>query len=682
MRHSWFMLVLCVLCALLSAPKATPAGTGPAGFTVTRGWLDMRDGVRLAATYWLPTPRARGERVPVVFEMLPYRKDDDFALRDYPQYAYLARHGIAGVRIDVRGTGSSYGALPDREYSDQELTDLQTVISRLAAMPWSNGKVGMQGISWSAFNAIMTAMRRPPHLAGILVAHGSEDLYGNDVHYPDGILHLDALVSEIELQNAVPRSPDYVVDARYFADRFDRPPWTFGYLRHQRDGGFWETGRSLQTDYGSVAVPVYAIAGLLDGYRDYAIAMLDHLRAPLKVQIGPWNHAYPHDGAPGPNYDFLGDAADWWRQVLAGAKTGACCSPKLLVFVRGSVPPGTGLSTAPGNFWFENWPVRGTRWERWYPQSGSRLAISTAAASTDRLKYVPSAGAGTLNWWGETTPDMRTADRDGLVYDSPPMTEDVRILGNPAVTLRVAADAPLADWVVRLEDRRPDGSVSFVTGAARNGAQRLSRVQPRALVAGERFTLRFPLHFTTWTFAKGDRIRLVVSNAQFPMFWPTPYAMTTVLATGDGASQLELPVAASSRLPAPVLRLPEPTEANPAGRPLASRELTPFHVSHDGQGHFVARADESTRYEINGAVVAVSHQLSYTIDDAHPASAGWRAESFETVKVRGRSIKVTSTIHVVSDQRYFQVRVSRAVYENGRLVRTRAWRETIPRDHQ
>jgi putative CocE/NonD family hydrolase len=666
--------------ALLQGQSPSPAPSPPP-FSSSRGWLRMTDGVRLSATYWIPQGAAGGSRFPAVLEVLPYRKDDDFALRDYQYGAYFARHGIAYVRVDGRGTGSSEGALPDREYSDAELADIETAIDELAAMPWSNGKIGIQGISWSAFNGIMTAMRRPSHLAGILVAHGTQDLYGNDIHYIDGIMHLD-VINVFELQNIVPRSPQYPIDAAYFADRFDRPPWMFAYLRHQRDGAWWEHGRSLQTDYASIGVPSFAIGGLLDGYRDFAIDMIAHLKAPSKAQIGPWNHAYPNDGEPGPNYDFYDDATQWWQQVLAGKDTGACCDPKLLVFVRGSVPPGVDLKTTPGSFWATAWPIPGLRRETWYPQAGRQLSTSASTASTDTLAFRPSSGAGALNWWGETTPDMRDADRETLAYDSPPLGRELRIVGNPSVRLRVSADAPLANWVVRLEDLRPDGSVSFITGAARSGAQRLSRVDPRPLVPGERFTLRFPLHFTTWTFAKGDRIRMVVSNAQFPMFWPTPYRMTTALSIGDGATRLELPVV-SGELPAMRLRGPEPAEPNPDGKSLDTEELTPFSIASDGNGHWTAKSSEGFGYEIDGRTVRVTFRYTYTIDDAQPWRAGYLAEGKETIALPGgREIVLDSTLRMTSDRRFFHAAVLRTVAENGRVVRTRTFTDDVPRDFQ
>src|SRR5579859_6496191 len=113
-------------------------------------WIPMRDGVRLAARIWLPEG-ADTHPSPVVWEYLPYRLWDDLRWRDDKTGENLAPYGLAFVRVDVRGTGNSEGVIVD-EYDVPELTDGVQVIAWLARQAWSNGSVGMRGISWGGIN--------------------------------------------------------------------------------------------------------------------------------------------------------------------------------------------------------------------------------------------------------------------------------------------------------------------------------------------------------------------------------------------------------------------------------------------------------------------------------------------------------------------------------------------------
>src|SRR5215469_10591603 len=228
--------------------------------------IPMPDGVRLAATLFLP-PDADAAAVPVILEYLPYRKDDAMATRDYGLYGYLTSRGYAGARVDIRGTGNSEGNLPAGEYTEQEQADAETVIAWLASQPWCTGAVGMWGISWGGFNSIQVAMRRPAALKAIIAVDASDDLYHDDVHYIDGLAHLDEYAMMIDQLNALPPAPDYPLDEDILAARFDAAPWLLSWLGHQEDGPFWRRA-SLRPDYARLTLPAFLIGGWYDGYRD------------------------------------------------------------------------------------------------------------------------------------------------------------------------------------------------------------------------------------------------------------------------------------------------------------------------------------------------------------------------------------------------------------------------------
>ena len=104
----------------------------------------MDDGVSIALTVYQPDSDNDGP-YPTIVESLPYRKDDAFYSSDWPTYAYLARRGFAGVRIDIRGTGASTGIIED-EYVPREQEDTLAVFRWLEDQEWCSGKLGMWGV--------------------------------------------------------------------------------------------------------------------------------------------------------------------------------------------------------------------------------------------------------------------------------------------------------------------------------------------------------------------------------------------------------------------------------------------------------------------------------------------------------------------------------------------------------
>jgi hypothetical protein len=75
-------------------------------------------------------------------------------------------------------------------------------------------------------------------------------------------------------------------------------------------------------------------------------------------------------------------------------------------------------------------------------------------------------------------------------------------------------------------------------------------------VPNQPFELTVDLHFTSWTFAKGHRLRVAVNNSQWPMLWPTPYPFTSALQLGAGKSRISLPVVPHAERPVPQFEPP------------------------------------------------------------------------------------------------------------------------------
>jgi putative CocE/NonD family hydrolase len=650
-------------------------------FKIETAWLTMKDGVKLSATLYRPVPRSPGEKFPVIFEFLPYRKDDGGYIGTYSLYTYFVRRGFIMVRADIRGTGSSEGTFPLREYSEQELDDAVDIIGQLSAMPGSNGNVGMWGISWGGFNAIQVAMRRPPALKAILAAMATDDLYHDDIHYIDGAFHVDEWAFWFDHSKAIPRSPDYPLDEAYFMERFDSYPGLLTYLKQQKDGEFWRRN-SLRWQYDKINIPCYLIGGLLDGYRDSIPRMLENMKVPIKAEVGPWNHAWPDDGTPGPNYEWRYEAVRWWDRWLKGKNTGVLDDPRFTVFLREGHVPDASLAMTAGRWIKGEWPIPGTTWKIFYPAEDHELRTQPSPQASESLCYIPTYGVNTGLWWGEPTDDMRPDDAGSLVFDSARMDKAFEIVGFPQVRLRVLADAPLAHWAARLEDVFPDGRVSLVTGALINGSQWRSRLDPQPLKPGETYDLEFEMHFTTWTFQPGHRLRLSVTNSLFPMIWPTPYPMTPKLLIGIEDTRLELPVIPARQRRAPSLRPPEKREVRADARDLGSevwpqgtyewkRDLWRGIVSVEWRG--------KSSFEIQGRRYHSTEKNYYEANEKVPAQSHFLGEDSDRIELPGRNVYLLTNVELRSDEKNFYITFIRQIFENDQLIRRRQWDETIPR---
>jgi len=642
----------------------------------------MNDGVRLAVSLFMPTGGSAADRFPALLEYLPYRKDDGTLARDYPLHTYFAHRGYVTARVDIRGTGASEGETPSREYSQIEQEDGEQVIAWLARQPWSNGNVGMFGISWGGFNSIQIAMRRPPALKTIIAICATEDLYNEDVHYIDGMIHVDEFEVAMDLGQSLSRSPDFPLDEKTLADRFDKQPWSLDYMRHQRESSFWhEPVHPLD----SIQIPVFMIGGMLDGYRDSIPRMLEHMKVPMKAIIGPWNHTFPDDATPGPEIEWRREAVRWWDYWLKGRDTGIMREPPISVYMQHWHPPDLNLATIEGDWRNEDrWPPPETSPQTFYLNSAHTLANSTAGSSVDHLRYVPSSGVEAGFWWGDLTADQRPADAFSLIYDSPPLAEDLAILGRPDAQLNVSASAPLADWFARLSDVAPDGTVTLITGAGINGSQRDSQTDPTNLQPGEVYSLKIKLHLTSWVFPKGHRMRLAISNSWWPTIWSTPYPMTTsVYLGGKDASRLNLPVVPMHASSQPIFGKPEPsdhlTDVHSEGYPWPGE----YHVTRDEvrqATHVVWRGSDKAQFPWGKQTD--HEQLTYDVEDAHPEVNVVIGDSDTTYELKNRTLLYRGHLEMRSDQNHFYYTYHRELLQNGKVIRDKTWKEVIPRDHQ
>jgi uncharacterized protein len=679
-KATWIVFLVSVFTAFLFASE--PPSPPTYGVRMEQVWIPMKDGIRLAATLYMPDGAKSAEKFPALLEYLPYRKDDGTAAGDYPKHTYFAHRGYVSVRVDIRGFGASEGVPPEREYSEQEQQDGEEVIVWLAHQPWSNGNVGMFGISWGGFTALQMAMRHAPGLKAIVAIHATAELFHDDVHYVDGIAHVDEFELNMDMAQGWVGAPDYSLDAKTLGPRFDSPPWSLLYLKHQHDGPFW---RDRVRPLNEITIPTFLIGGLQDGYRDNVTDMLMKSKAPIKAIVGPWNHSFPNDADFGPRVEWRDQAVRWFDYWLKGRDTGVVQDPRLVIYMQHWRPPDPNLQSVPGEWRREDvWPPASARDTTLFLQANHTLGDSSGTRDTHQLKYVPTVGVEAGFWWGELLSDPRPVDAFSLVYDSAPLEQDVAILGRPHALLQASATAPLADWFARLSDVSPDGTVTQITGAGINGAQRDSMSEPHDLEPGKVYPINIEMHLTSWVFPKGHRIRVAISNALWPMMLPTPFAMTTSLELGGtSGSRLVLPVVPEHGTPAPEFSAPQPTEERAdiknegfpwpgewtVERDEARQKTTVHWKGKDGYTYPWGKQDDF-------------ENLTYEGDDAHPETCAVRGEAESVFTLKGRTLSWRGHLSVTTDQKNFYYKYTRELLKDGEMLKSKTWQETIPRDHQ
>jgi putative CocE/NonD family hydrolase len=656
---------------------------------VDTAWIPLADGTRLAARLWLPAD-AESKPVPAILEYIPYRRRDGTAIGDRPTHRWFAGHGYAAVRVDLRGSGDSDGILLD-EYLRQEQDDALEVIAWIAAQPWCSGAVGMMGISWGGFNALQVAARRPPALKAILTVCSTDDRYADDCHYMGGCLLTDSLAwgSTFFAYNSRPPDPQ-VVGERWRAMWLDRLAhatlFIERWLGEQRRSAYWRHG-SVCEDYGAIAAAVYAVGGWADGYSNAVPRLLANVAAPCKGLVGPWAHAYPHMATPGPAIGFLQEALRWWDRWLKGVENGIMDEPAYRVWLQDGAPPAAQYATRPGRWVAEaGWPSPRIR-PLTLRLGPGRLAAEPQPAARLLLRSPQTTGLGGGDWCpyglgGELPVDQRPDDGRSLVFDGAVLAEPLEILGAPVLTLELASDRPNALLCARLCDVAPDGASTLVTYGILNLTHRESPAEPLPLEPGRPTRIRLQLNDAAHAFAPGHRVRLALSNAWWPMVWPSPEPVALTLHAETAALGLpQRPPGPQDAALAPFG--PPQGAAPPPHTPLSSsgRHRTVTEDLSTGETVMrVQRAGGAWRLDEIDLTVTQSGVEHYRIRPDDPLSA--RAEAAWSYRMErpGWCVRTETRTLLTATATDFLLTASLDAYEGETRVFARTWESRIPRD--
>jgi putative CocE/NonD family hydrolase len=659
-------------------------------------WIPTGAGHRLAARLWLPEG-ARDAPVPALLELLPYRKGDLMRSADEATHPYFAGHGYASIRVDMRGSGDSYGVMRD-EYERQEQDEALDVIAWLARQEWCSGRVGMFGISWSGFNSLQVAARRPPALRAIVTSCSTDDRYTDDIHYMGGCLLNDNLDWGTAFLSRLPMPGDPLIMGEGWRQNWQErleavePPAAL-WMKHPTRDDYWRHG-SIDEDYGAIECPVLAVGGWLDGYSNAIPRMLERLHVPTIGIIGPHGHQFGfEDRAPGPAYGFLQEALRWWDHWLKDKPTDVMKLPKLRAFMGDDVPAAPWYADCPGHWVAESqWPSPRIKSSTLFlnangleASSRSGPPLSHASPLTVGLasgKWCPYGTGGT----GPEFPgDQRLDDACSLTFDGETLAARLEILGAPIVELDLAVDRPAAFVAVRLNDVKPDGAATRVSYGILNLSHRNGHGAVEAIEPGARYQVRIQLNDAAYSFAPGHRVRLSLSTSYWPMIWPSPEVVT--LSVHPGTSTLALPVRPPEPAVAELLMPAEPLMPAETGPAMKMQQLEPVPcintVTHDLLTGRVEVATERGsgyyRIEDNEIEAGINVVERMAIVSGDPLSAATEMISCARTGRAGSIIDVKARSKLTADRHEFLLESSLEVQENKGSVFARTWSHRIPR---
>jgi uncharacterized protein len=648
--------------------------------------IPMSDGVELDAHLFMPD--APGQ-FPAVFDYYPYRKDDLSAGNLRYQY-YLAQRGYVGIRVDVRGTGSSGGVASD-EYAVQEQLDGVEAIAWMARQPWSTGVVGMFGTSYGGFNSLQVAMHRPPELKAICPMYFTDNRYTDDCHYKGGTLQMLYDVATYGLsmvvQNALPPYPAATGDrwASIWEEHLQAEPWFLTWIENHVWNDYWKQG-SLCEDYASIQAATYLIGGWRDGYTNCNLRTFQHLQCPKKLIVGPWLHVAPDAGLPGPQIDHLHEMVRFYDYWLKGIDNGVMDEPPITVYVQQFDTPAAERKVTTG-FWRHeaSWPIERSREELLYLAGNRQLrAEESMLLSTVDYTYNPTVGT-TFGMFSAGSPlvtpvDQRLEEAYSYSWTTPALKSPVEILGYPEARIYASVSADIAALSVRLIDVAPDSTAALITKGVLNLTHRDSHADPSPVEPGQIYELNIQLDATSWLFEPDHSIRISIAAADFPNSWPTPKAHTGMIYLGgDKASCIKLPVLGPQEPALPTPALQPPTPYTPLVTGYSDKPI--FTVTRDHvAGTASVRIGTSGRTRISEQVeLERGSDATATVSEHNPAHATIRGVNHVTLHWPERTIDATARAQVESTADALHVTIQLNILLDGQPYHSRRWSKSVAR---
>ena len=516
----------------------------PGGIIVEKGIeAKMRDGDILRADIYRP---ADHKKHPVLLERTPYDRQSrsDFGVK-------AASRGFIYVVQDVRGR---YGSDGDWYPFANESNDGYDTVEWAAALPGSDGRVGMMGMSYVGATQLLAAVAQPPHLAGIYTIMTASNYYDGWT-YRGGALQqwfaeswssgLSAdtvrqhVADEGRLTEWAKRLPLTTFPVFEISKPENVAPYFRDWLAHPSYDDYWKRW-AIDERYSKIAVPATFVGGWYDIFLDGTLrnfASMSALQGDAskhdRLIVGPWIHGplarktSDVDFGASATTDVHEMILSWYDYLFFGKKNGHEAEKPVKVFVMGK------------NEWRDedSWPLARAHLTRFFLHSDGAAnaaagngSISTTAPGdepADKFVYdpadpVPTRGGGLCcapivpsGAWDQRSIEAR---KDVLVYTSPAVSHDTEVTGPIDVELYASSSAADTDFTAKLVDVWPNGYAQNLTDGIIRARFRDSLEKPELMKPREVYKFTIHALATSNVFLSGHAIRVEISSSNFPHY--------------------------------------------------------------------------------------------------------------------------------------------------------------------
>ena len=573
------VLLLTATCAL---SQDTNAAWMAEHYTKYEHRIPMRDGVRLFTRVYVP--KDDSQLWPILLTRTPYALkpygDDNYSDAG-GSFATFAKDKFILVTQDVRGRYGSEGQYehvrpynPNKgpKVADESTDAFDTIDWLVKQVPANNGKVGMFGISYPGFYTSMGMIDSHPALkAASPQAPISDWFMGDDLHHNGawflaqnfGFFYQFSQVLDDPLHESAKPFNFKTPDGYEFFLRMGPlgnsdalfkghcPDWT-EFLHHDTYDSFWQA-RNIRPHLKNIRCAVMTVGGWFDA--EDLFGALETYRWTEKLNpgitnvlvMGPWSHGAwgRSDGQRLGDIDFHSKTSEFYREKIE------------LPFFRHFLKADTNYSGTEAQVFetgvdawrrFDAWPPRKAVARSLYLRGSGVLASEppNEGASaydefvSDPAKPVPFTSDITTDYpRSYPLEDQRFASErpDVLVYQTPPLEEDLTIAGPIEASLHVSTSGTDADWIVKLVDvyawDYPDPNPNptrirmgryqqLVRGDVFRGKFRNSFEKPEPFEPGKPASIRFSMPDVFHTFRRGHSVMVQVQSSWFPLVERNP----------------------------------------------------------------------------------------------------------------------------------------------------------------